>query len=323
VLFNTDDNDLLEYLNDDGMSIEPKYYIPIIPMLLVNGSEGIGTGYSTNIPCYNPKDIISNLKLLIKDPEADLIPMTPWYTGFKGTIIKESVNKFITTGVWKRNSQTLLEITELPIGRWTQTYKEFLDSLLEQNEIVDYTNNSDDLGVSFKIILQKSILDELITKNEIIKKFKLTSVINTSNMNVFDEDCKIRTVSCPEEIIYRFYLTRKAHFIKRKKHIIKKLNREYSVLLSKVKFIKYVIDEQIIIFNKKKDFIIEEIRRVGDLVQVDDSWDYLLDLKIWTFTKEKISDLEKTLLTVNNSLTEIKNKTVEQMWDSELSLITI
>ena len=321
VIFNEHDSVLLDYLEDDGLSIEPKYYIPVIPMILVNGSEGIGTGYSTSIPCYNPKDIIENLNKLIKDEE--MTPMIPWYKGFKGTIVKESDDgtKFISTGVWKRINTTTIEITELPIGKWTQVYKEFLDSLVEENEIIDYKNNSDDLKVDFKVVMQKNVIDDLISKNLMDKKLKLTSSINISNMHVFDADCKIRKVATPEEIIYRFYKVRKAHFIKRKKYLIDSLNKDYLLLESKVKFIRYVIKGTIEVFNKKKDFIVKQIIEVGDLVQVNDSWDYLLDLKLWTLTQEKILDLETKMKNTYLELDKIKKTSIEEMWTSELKSI--
>jgi DNA topoisomerase-2 len=292
-------------------------------MILVNGSEGIGTGYSTNIPCYNPKDIIENLKLLIKNEESDLKEMVPWYSGFKGTIVKESDNKYITCGVWSRSSPTSIEITELPIGKWTQTYKEFLETLIETNEIIDYKNNCDDTKVSFKIVMQKTIIDDLISKNEIIKKLKLTSVINTSNMHVFDADCKIKKVSCPEEIIYKFYKVRNKHFASRKKYLIDTLSEELKILDSKVKFIKYVISEKIVVFNKKKEIIIKQIEKVGDLIQINNSWDYLLELKLWTFTEERITDLIQKMESLKEKLENIKNTTTAQMWISELDNLLI
>ena len=323
-LFNEHDNVLLDYLDDDGFSIEPKYYIPIIPVILVNGSEGIGTGYSTNIPCYNPVDIISNLKLLIENADAELKPMIPWYRGFKGTIEVEEKHKYITTGVWNRLNQTTIEITELPIGKWTQTYKEFLEALVESNEIIDYKNNSDDVLVNFKVIVQKTVLDDLISKNEVIKKLKLTSYINTGNMHVFDENCTIRKVSCPEEILYRFYKVRKEHFIKRKKYLIDKLNGEHKLLESKVRFIRLVIEEKLIVFNKKKDFIIKQIKTFDEIepfVKINDSWDYLLDLKIWSLTEEKIKDLETKMKNMNIELETLTATSIEMMWNTELSEI--
>jgi DNA topoisomerase-2 len=320
-LFNEYDNLLLEYLDDDGLSIEPKYYIPIIPLILVNGSEGIGTGYSTNIPCYNPKDIIHNLKLLINNPDTELREMVPWYAGFKGTIVKESDNKYISTGVWNRGSPTSIEVTELPIGKWTQTYKEFLESLLETNEIIDYKNNCDDTKISFKIVMQKTIIDDLITKNELVKKLKLTSSINTSNMHVFDADCKIRKISCPEEIIYRFYKVRSTHFVKRKKYLIDTLSAELKIFDSKVKFIKYVISEKIVVFNKKKADIIAQIEKVGDICKVNDSYDYLLELKLWTLTQERIAELIAKMEALADKLENVKKTSTAQMWTSELDLL--
>jgi DNA topoisomerase-2 len=318
-LFNEHDNNLLEYLDDDGIKIEPKYYIPIIPMILVNGSEGIGTGYSTNIPCYNPDDIIANLKNLIDtDGDSELKPMVPWYRGFTGSIELEENNRYISTGVWKRVLNSI-EITELPIGKWTQVYKEFLDSLLETNEILDYKNNSDDKTIYFKVIFQKTVLDDLETKGEIEKKLRLTSIINTSNMHVFDENCMIRKIRCPEEIIYRFYKVRKAHYISRKKYLVEKLNNECVLLDSKIRFIKLVIEEKVIIFNKKKDFIIKQLSMVEPpLVMVNNSWDYLLDMKIQSLTEEKIKDLETKVKIMFTELEILKETTIESLWNLEL-----
>ena len=318
-LFNEYDNLLLDYLDDDGFSIEPKYYIPLIPMILVNGSEGIGTGYSTNIPCYNPDEIIGNLKKLIIDPKAELSPMVPWYRGFKGTIESTGeLGKYVSTGTFKRTGNTVIEINELPIGRWTQVYKEFLDTLIEENEIIDFKNNSDDTSVKFTITMQKSVIDSL-DQAAVIKKFKLTSSISTNNMHVFDENGLIRKVSCPEEIIYRFYRVRKEHFHKRRKYLIDTLQSNLNLLDSKVRFIKMVVAEELIIFNKKKDFIIKQIGAVTPpLVKVNDTWDYLLDLKIYTLTEEKIKELISKSETMAAELEVLKKTTIEKMWNTEL-----
>ena len=316
ILFNEHDNHLLDYLDDDGISIEPKYYIPLIPMVLVNGSEGIGTGYSTNIPCYNPDDIITNLKRLIDSGgNSELVPMIPWYRGFKGTIVQESEHRYISSGIYSRINPTTIEITELPIKKSTQSYKEFLETLIETNEIIDYKNNSDDTTINFKVVMQKTVIDSM----DVIKKLKLTSYINTSNMHVFDENCQIRKVSCPEEIIYRFYKVRLDHFVKRKNYLIDKLNKEILLLDSKIKFIKCVINETIIVFNKKKDFIVKQISDHG-IIQIDGSWDYLLELKLWTFTEERIRALDDKMNSLLDELEVLQSKSISQMWNSELLL---
>jgi len=301
------------------MSIEPKYYIPIIPMLLVNGSEGIGTGYSTNIPCYNPDDIIANLKRLIdSDGTLEQLPMTPWYRGFKGTIISESENKYITTGVVKRINNTTLEITELPIGKWTQTFKEFLETLIETNDIIDYKNNCDDAIINFKIVMQKSVLDNL-SNDDIIKKLKLTSTINTSNMHVFDADSRIRKISCPEEIIYRFYQIRKEHYIKRKKYLLDKLSTDLNLLDSKIRFIQAVISEKIIVFNKKKDFIVKQIMEYPEsFIKINDNYDYLLELKLSNFTLEKINEYLSKQKQFREEVDILSKTSINTMWNKEL-----
>jgi DNA topoisomerase-2 len=226
-------------------------------------------------------------------------------------------NKYITTGVWTRLNTTTIEITELPIGKWTQSYKEFLDSLVESNEIIDYKNNSDDLLIDFKITLQKSVLDRMISDSEITKKFKLTTYLNTSNMHVFDAECKIRKMSSPEEIIFRFYKVRISHFHKRKEYLLGIISKDLEILESKIKFIQMVIAEKIIVFNKKKEFIIEQIKK-QELIKINDSWDYLLDMKIWTLTYEKIESMITQQKKLKEEMKIIKSTTVEQMWNSEL-----
>jgi DNA topoisomerase-2 len=143
-------------------------------------------------------------------------------------------------------------------------------------------------------------------------------------MHVFDEDCKIRKITCPEEIIYRFYKVRKTHFNKRKKYLLEKLNKEYSLLESKVKFINYVIEEKIIVFNRKKGDIIKQIETVDSLlVKVDGTWDYLLDLKIWSLTHEKIKEYSQKMESMKNELDVLTNTTISQMWNTELNEIIL
>ena len=318
ILFNEHDNTLLDYLDDDGMAIEPKYYIPVLPMILVNGSEGIGTGYSTNIPCYNPDEIIANLKILIDtDGKGDLRPMFPWYRGFKGTIEHLEESRYISTGCWSRINTTTIEITELPIGRWTQKYKEFLEGLIETSEIIDYKNNSDDTKVLFRVVIQKTVLDDLIEKDEVLKKFKLTSSINTSNMHLFDEKGVIRKVNSPEEIIYRFYKVRKDHYRKRREYLIQKLSSELEILDAKIRFIRMVVEEKIVIFKKKKELIAQELASFK-FPKIENSYDYLLNLKIYFLTEEKILELENTSVKMNAELNILKGLTINKMWISEL-----
>ncbi|KAJ8565607.1 hypothetical protein K7X08_008183 [Anisodus acutangulus] len=130
-LFPKDDDTILDYLNEDGKSIEPTWYVPIIPMVLVNGSEGIGTGWSSYVPNYNPRDLVANVRRLLNDELME--PMDPWYKGFKGkiekTATKEAVATYTVTGIVEEVKETTLRISELPVRRWTEDYKQFLESM--------------------------------------------------------------------------------------------------------------------------------------------------------------------------------------------------
>jgi DNA topoisomerase-2 len=138
-------------------------------------------------------------------------------------------------------------------------------------------------------------------------------------MHVFDENCAIRKISCPEELIYRFYKVRKSHFIKRKKYLMEKLSSEYILLESKSRFIRLIIEEKIILFNKKKDFIVKQISAVEPpLVKVNDTWDYLLELKIHVLTEEKIKDISDKMSKMFADLETLKGTSIETLWNTEL-----
>eukprot|EP00965_Chrysotila_dentata_P193276 6175661-Pleurochrysis_carterae.AAC.1 len=123
LIFHPDDDALLNFLEEDGQSIEPAFYVPILPMVLVNGADGIGTGWSTNVPNYNPREIVANLRRMMDGEEP--LPMDPWYRGFSGTVTQaDSKGTYLTYGVVSKLDSTTLKITELPVRKWTQDYKE-------------------------------------------------------------------------------------------------------------------------------------------------------------------------------------------------------
>jgi len=131
-IFHEQDDALLTYLDDDGQRIEPEWYVPILPMVLVNGSDGIGTGWSSYIPNYNPADIVANIRALLRGDE--ITPMQPWFRGFKGLIEPVGADKYRVSGIINKLDDTTLEVVELPIRTWTQSYKEFLEGLMEGSE---------------------------------------------------------------------------------------------------------------------------------------------------------------------------------------------
>jgi DNA topoisomerase-2 len=217
-VFHPADDALLKILNDDGQSIEPEWYLPVMPMVLVNGADGIGTGWSTSIPNYNPRDIVDNIYNYLNNEE--LKPLHPWYRGFTGNIEYVGKERYKVTGTIKKINATTVEITELPIRSWTQSYKEQLEDWLQGTEkvsswIKDYKEYHTDSSVHFVVTLTEANM-AAAEKEGLEVKFKLVSQIATSNLVCFDRQGRIRKYVSVNDILKEFCDVRKEFYQKRK-----------------------------------------------------------------------------------------------------------
>ena len=203
-IFNKKDNNILNFLEEDGLTIEPETYKPVIPMLLINGSEGIGTGWSTNIPKYSAKDIIRVIENKINKKKSNKIH--PHYNGFTGDI-EPTENGYITRGKYELTNSTTLLITELPVGYWTQDFVNLLHKMIEDKFIKDFIDHSTDTSVNIIINMSRENMIKISNKEKLISKFKLESKLHTSNMNAF-VDGKIVKFKTPEDVIDIFYTKR-------------------------------------------------------------------------------------------------------------------
>lgn len=320
-IFKEEDDPLLTYNNDDGKDIEPVYYWPVIPMILINGSVGIGTGYSTNIPPHNPKEIIKHLKGLIKHGEDYDYTLTPWVRGFKGTIAsKDDSDNWISRGVYKRKDRYTVEITELPVGMWTEKFTELLDKLLENNEITNYNNRSDDITVNFIITMDPAKLSGLIEEDKFYNFLKLESTIKSSNLTFFDHKCKLIKVKTTEEILLYFYRVRKGEYKTRYDHLVETLEDELEIIGARIEFVRRVIEQTLRVFRVPKQEIIQQLES-SEFPLVDGNYDYLLSMKIYNFSKEKIEDLEKQHQETMMKLATLKKKTPLDLWQEDLAEI--
>lgn len=320
-IFLPQDEKLLNYLDDDGKIVEPEYYWPVICTLLTNGTSGIGTGYSTDIPCYNPKQVIEITKELIKNEEYEIPEMKPWYKGFKGTIErKPNSENYISKGIYKRTSRGKIEITELPVGVWTDKYKEKLDKFIEDGKIFDKKDNSNDIDIYFEISMSPLVLDEWVKENKVFEELGLTSTIKASNMTVFDHKGRLTPVSGPDEIIYRFYVQRNKLYKKRYKYLTEFYEKKIRELNAKLMFIKGIIEENIKVFRVPKAQIVEQLENFDpSFPKIDESYDYLLNMKIYSFTEEKMKELEKELGNMKTLLDDHKSKTHKQLWLDDIT----
>ena len=322
-IFSTHDDNLLNYKNDDGYTIEPTYFWPSIPMILVNGSSGIGTGYATDIPKYNPIEIINTIKKLIENKNYGIPEMKPWYKNFQGTIEKDKKKgTYRSYGKWERKDRSTLIITELPIGTWTQNYKNFLDKILNEGEtITDVYDDTSDTTIYFELKAPSLKINEWIENDKIIKMFKLSDNIPL-NLTLFDENEKIVVFNSPEEILYHFFKIRKELYKKRYTHITKEYQKNINLVQSKVLFIQKIISGEIKVFRITKAKIVEQLQqqkfpKIKN--QTGYNYQYLLDMKIHNFTQEKITILEKELTDMQTLLKTIKSKTYKDLWIEDLN----
>ncbi|CAH0478764.1 unnamed protein product [Peronospora belbahrii] len=345
------DNDVLKYLDEDGQSIEPEWYIPVIPMVLVNGSDGIGTGWSSSVPNYNPLDIIKSLRKMINGQE--VTPLVPWYRGFTGHIVEKNNSRgtdtgnYIVQGLYEVIDDSTLVISELPVKLWTQTYKQFLEGLLEAGTIKDFKENHTDVKVLFTITMEPKVLSDISkAPGGIVKKFKLESSLSTSNMHLFDGNGHIKKYDSPKEILEEFYSVRLEYYVRRKKSMLEKLQDQIKLLSNKARFILSVVDGKLIVNNRKKQELLEELiaqgydqivpksRKKGDDEDSDESmeeennmddaskgYDYLLSMKIWSLTKERVDKLRTELQSFEQEHSVLEGRTVQDLWLTDLNAL--
>lgn len=313
-LFPKKDMPILNFTNDDGYYIEPVYYVPLLPMILINGGKGIGTGFSTSIPQYNPIDIANNIKRKLKD--LDALETIPWFNGFTGKIIKKNDVSFITKGTYHKIGDDKICVTELPVGYWTQDFKNLLEILsgydiedkkkskvtksksnsktkynkdIQKKEaiILDYRDNSDECKVNVTITFKEFVLEDLeeivdkdgINGVEKVLKLITTKKTNLNNMHLYNHKGSIQKYSNINEIIDEFYNVRMDLYTKRKEYILNILENELKKVNAKVQFIKGIIEDKIIINKQSKKSIIEQLYKYQfPLIYTEKSIEHIIDL---------------------------------------------
>ena len=216
-IFHTADEPLLTYNTDDSRKIEPTTYVPVVPLVLINGSDGIGTGWSSNIPNYNPEDVVENLRLLMdKEP---MKPMIPWFRGFKGAVTQIAPDRYKFSGVARQAGDNEIDITELPIRVWTQDYKEKIVEIIKGEKVTPFIKDYDDYNtfdeVHFVIRMEDKHMKQALEEG-LEEKFKLSKTVATSNLVAFDEQGRIMKYASVEDILKEFFGIRYRFYQKRK-----------------------------------------------------------------------------------------------------------
>jgi DNA topoisomerase-2 len=335
ILFPSNDDNVLTYLNDDGFLVEPLYYAPIIPMVLVNGSKGIGTGFSTDIMCYNPLEIIDYLKNKLMYIE-DKIDFIPYYEGFKGEITKIDNVKFLIKGCYEKVAVDKIRVTELPIGYWTEDFKELLENLIVPGQdkdgkkivssVKDYDDMSKDTNVDFTITFAKGKLEELeLSKgdhgcNGLEKVLKLYTTNTITNMHLFDSKDILQKYENVSDIIDSYYDVRLNLYQDRKNYMINAIEKELVLLSNKAKYIQENLDGTIDLRKKKKEQVVEMLEAKGyNKIENDEDYKYLVKMPMDSVTEENVEKLLNDKGNKEVELEQIKNTTINKMWVTELN----
>lgn len=308
-LFRKEDELILQYLDEDGQQIEPETYFPILPISLINGSVGIGTGFATNILCYNPEDIKQRI-LEILDKKKLSKKLTPWFKGFKGKVERVD-NSTLIKGILKIENTTTIKITELPVGMYLFKYKEILNSLEDSGFIKSYEDNSTEDGFEFEITCPRTTTQH--SEETLLEKFKLISK-DSENFTLWIENHKLKNFKNVDEVVEDFVTIRLRKYEERRLAQIKQIQEEIEFLNERKRFIEFYIQNSQS-FSKKNKKQIVEILETNKFKFIDE----LLDIRIHQLTGEAIEKLEAKLKESKITLDFLKKTNNVEMYKKELA----
>jgi DNA topoisomerase-2 len=308
-VFDPLDNAVLKYVVDDGEKVEPEFYSPVIPMILVNGGEGIGTGFSCYVPPYDLDIVKHNIQCALD--QVAMAPMVPHFKGFKGKISKTKEHTWVMEGIVKKEGSQLV-VSELPPGKWIQDFKERMDDLVDKGTIQKYENHSTETTPEFRIWGFTGKDDEVVST------LGLTKTIHTSNMYLIGPNGAVKKYASPEEILVDYIEIRLATYRRRKSWLLNQLDLEVKWLSEKARFIGFVINKRIQVLNVPLEDIKAQLRVENFKEEL---WDKLLDIKTYQYTKEEVLKLKNLCDKRQEDWTTLKGTTVVQMWKNNIAAL--
>lgn len=326
-LYPKDDDVLLTSVIDDGDVVEPTFYAPILPNILLNGcTAGIGTGWSCFVPQYNPTDLIKCVKIWLdnktifeesEDGMCSLLPeLTPWYSGYTGAIEKVNDQKFESYGCYektKQRQQTIVKVTELPIGLWTEKFKDYLEDLLEQKKIKSMKNYSKPDIVHFEIVESPDFELNYDT-------LKLKTSISLTNMVLFTREGRLRRYDMIDDIVEEFCQIRYEFYEKRKVSQLKVMRESLEWLKNKHRFLEEIMNDDLIIHKRSEQDIVADL--VGRKYKSSDveqpNFDYLLNMNIRSMSQDKIDHLKKDIDKVDANIKDLEKTDEATLWTRDL-----
>jgi DNA topoisomerase-2 len=334
LLFNEKDDAVLEYVQDDGKQVEPFYFVPILPFILVNGSAGIGTGFSSSIPPFHPLALVQALRCKLgvdekqdeKDEKQDEKQLEPYYAGFRGTVeASAEPNKWIIRGSYTALGPDSLVITELPVGTWTMPYITFLESLCESTVhektgkrtpalLKNFVDASTDTTVSITLTFHAPV-----DWSTIEKTLKLSTTVNIGNMHLFDGEGRLRKYANAHQIIDEFFPIRLALYEKRKAFLLEKLDKQRRKCYNKERFILACLQGTMDL-RRKSNAETEVILAKAGYDTLEGDYKYLTKLPMDSVTSENVDKMIRDRQDAEREFKELEATTIQTMWLQELEV---
>ena len=309
------DYDLLEFKEEEGEIIEPKFFLPIIPTILINGSSGIAVGFAMNILNRDVKSVTDAcIKVL---GEKNIVEIKPSLNEFTGDFIqdKENHKRWIIRGKFQRVNTSTVRITELPPSMTYEKYEEILDKLCDNKDIVSYDDNCKD-NIDYTIKFTRADLEKY--DDEKLIKFLKLEESSTEIFSTLDEFGKLKIFETSSDIIEYFVNFRLTYYHKRKKFMLDKMQHELKILSNRGRFIKAILDDKLKVNGVSKSVIIEGIEEMG-LEKIDDSYDYLLRMPIYSLTKEIFEKLKQDFTDKKAEIKKLEETDPKDMYLEDLN----
>lgn len=315
-IFRDEDTPIIGNQLFEGVKIEPKFFVPIMPMLLVNGSEGIAVGYAQKILPRDPKKLMQYIFGGLKDESL----LMPYYEGFKGNIIKTDEKSFAIYGVMDKVNTTTYEIKEVPVGYTYSQYIKVLDKLSDSGSIQSYKDLCDFDKDEFKIVVKvrrdtHNKLEQM-SQEERLEYFKLVKRV-TENYTCLNENSQIQVFSGPAEIIRSYCEVRCSYYEERKKHTESEMLKKMLELKSKVLFIDAVRKDNIDVKNAPKHDLIECLENWEGIVTRNESFDYLLNMPLWSINEDSLNKIIAELKKIGEEYKAYQSLKISTIWKRE------
>lgn len=313
-IFPKDDDLILVNEEEDGEQIEPKYYLPILPNVLINGADGMATGHATYILQYSPEDLKKYILNVLKGKK-QTVSLVPWWRGYAGTVARGVTGQVTVTGKLEKVNTTTLKITELPISVWEDDYKSFLIELENKGIVKNFKSDSSEAGWDWTITIPREVGYK--DDEELYKIFKLTTR-QTENFTVWLPTGKMKNFDTAEELCDYFIGFRLTKYEERRQAKMKELSEALLELAERLRFIKFYIANSDKVSKKTKaELTVLLIEEKFTLI------DRLLDIKIYNLTKDQIEKLEKDLVDTQIKLDYYMNTTDRQLYISDLDALDL